>query len=211
MIKIYPSDRHSKVTIKGIDYLDIESDEIENRPCFHLEDSVFIEDILDIPIEHFPDITTLAIGSRKKPLEYFKFYELTRENDDFYTSIICTLYPLQWTYPWDINTFFETIEKVTAAVNDVNDQNVVFINELDEDFSYYHFTIRIHSKVVPTNLESIIHPQIKTLIKIHKQTCSIMGETPRKEDLIELKPNFFGLGVNINALLRWCSKKISSK
>jgi len=33
--------------------------------------------------------------------------------------------------------------------------------------------------------------------------------SPTQEDIIELKPNFMGLGVNLNALLRWCKKRNS--
>ncbi|MGE4542768.1 MAG: hypothetical protein AB7D06_01540 [Pedobacter sp.] len=204
MIEIYPFEDRAKLIINGEECREFELDEIYGLPCYRLEGETSVEDLFNIPLDKFPNDTTFEVNSRKEILQYFKFFELTRKGDIFYTSFVCSLYPLEWSFPWNINSFFKAIEEATYAIAG---NGADFINELDEDFSYYHFCINLKTEANKVCLGEIIKKHVNTIKKIHDSTCSKLERDSKNEDIIEIKPNFFGLGINVNALFRWLFKR----
>lgn len=42
----------------------------------------------------------------------------------------------------------------------------------------------------------------KIIYAIHREACIALGKLTRHENIVELKPNFYGVGLNLNALIR---------
>jgi len=100
---------------------------------------------------------------------------------------------------------------INMAENAVNHLFFLKLIKLDSGGNYYLDPEKLHDIMSNFQNQTLSKIIINTNVEIRDETNIIVSDNKNQEDIIDVKPNIFGLGININACYRKLKNSISRR
>lgn len=199
--------RYATVKIRNVSD-EYELDIINNRERLLMYDTISVSDLYSLNILDLPLDITLSTDSCDDQPKQCLCVQITKAKASVEIEFLCTFRIFDWKYPCNFHEFLTAFEEIT---NSEFSNKATFINNSVDGDTEYDFIIVLKVVEMGLSIQDAVEFAGEKYREIFYETLERLGVLRNTDDIVEVKPNFCGVGLNINALLRKFKKKLANK